>query len=87
MLTLDKDGMILYDAIDDKSYQSAKPQNKVVSTVGAGDASSACFLYNLLKGEPLQKCVERANLMGDYIVTFKEEIPEYSKELLNKLSE
>ncbi len=86
LLTLDKDGMLLYDAADNKIYRSAKPKNKVVSTVGAGDASSACFLYNYLNNDSLQKCVERANIMGDYIVTFKEAIPEYSKELLEQLS-
>ncbi len=85
LLTLDKDGMMLYDSKTGKTYNSQKPKNKVVSTVGAGDGSSACFLYNHLAGEDLQVCIDRANLMGDYIVTFTEAIPEYSEELLNEL--
>ncbi len=85
LLTLDKDGMMLYDLKTDKRYNSQKPENKVVSTVGAGDGSSACFLYNYLAGEGLQACVDRANIMGDYIVTFTEAIPKYSEKLLDKI--
>ncbi len=85
LLTLDKEGMLLYDSKTDKTYTSTKPKNNVVSTVGAGDASSACFLYNYLSKQKLDVCVERANIMGDYIVTFTEAIPEYSNELLESL--
>ncbi len=87
LLTLDKDGISLYDAKTDTAYTSAKPQNKVVSTVGAGDASSACFLYNYLSNESLDTCVQRANIMGDYIVTCTEAIPAYSSELLKQLND
>lgn len=85
LLTLDKDGMVLYDADEKRFYNSSKPVNKVVSTVGAGDSSSACFLYNYLSEKPLQVCVERANIMGDYVVSFVEAIPDYSDELLKKI--
>ncbi len=85
LITLDMDGVLLYNAEENKFYMSEKPKNKVISTVGAGDACSACFLYNYLNGVQLQICVDRANLMGDYIVTFKEAIPEYTNEFLKQL--
>ncbi len=85
LLTLDKDGMMLYHAKTGASCFSAKPQNKVVSTVGAGDAGGACFLYNYLLGEPFEVCIGRANILGDYIVRFPEAIPEYSPDLRKKL--
>ncbi len=85
LLTLDKEGMRAYEAKAKSTYHSDKPKNKVISTVGAGDASSACFLCNYLSGERLDTCVKRANLLGDFIVTRPEAIPEYSDELLLEL--
>ncbi len=85
LVTLDKDGMSLYDAKSKTVYSSSKPVNKLLSAVGAGDASSSCFLYNYLAGEDMQECVERANIMGDYIVTFTEAVPEYSEELIQRV--
>ena len=42
------------------------------------------FREELLNAKP-QVCVERANIMGDYVVSFVEAIPDYSDELLKKI--
>ncbi len=42
---------------------------KVVNTVGAGDAFAAAFLLGLLAGESDRVCAERANRAGGYVVT------------------
>ena len=85
MLTLDKDGAELYDYTEDKTYFSRGVETEEVSSVGAGDSMCACFLYNYLKGEPLQVCLEKANIMGAYVVSKKEAIPDYTGELISKV--
>jgi len=66
-------------------YKSSKPKNKAISTVGAGDGFSACFLYNYLAGNKLNDCTERAILLSDFIVTRYEAVPEYTNELCKKI--
>ena len=44
LLTLDKDGALIYDAGKDKFHSPSKPKSKAVSGVGAGDSFSACFI-------------------------------------------
>lgn len=85
LLTLDKDGAELYDAAEDKTYFSAGVKTEEVSSVGAGDSMCACFLYNYLMGEPLQVCLDRANIMGAYVVSKKDAIPDYTEELISKV--
>ena len=85
LLTLDKDGAELYDYTEDKTYFSRGVETEEVSSVGAGDSMCACFLYNYLKGEPLQVCLEKANIMGAYVVSKKEAIPDYTGELISKV--
>lgn len=76
LLTLDKDGAYLYDAGQKSGLYSKKPQSKVVSTVGAGDSFSACFMHHYLNGVPVENCLERAIDLSDYVVTKLEAIPD-----------
>ncbi len=85
LLTLDKDGAELYDFVEDKAYISKGVETEEVSSVGAGDSMCACFLYNYLNGVDLQVCLDRANIMGSFVVSKKEAIPDYTEELLSKV--
>ena len=85
ILTLDKDGAELYDYEEDKTYFSQGVKTNEVSSVGAGDSMCACFLYNYLNNEPLQVCLDRANVMGAYVVSKEEAIPDYTEELISKV--
>ncbi|MFA6735625.1 MAG: PfkB family carbohydrate kinase [Saccharofermentanales bacterium] len=85
LLTLDKEGAFVYKRFGAESYRSEKPKSKPVSTVGAGDSFAACFLYMLLKDQPLKECLDKAVLLSDYVVGFKEAIPAYSDDLVKAL--
>ena len=85
ILTLDKDGAELYDLKEDKTYYSDGVKTQEVSSVGAGDSMCACFLYNYLKGEELQTCLDRANIMGAFVVSKKDAIPDYTEEIISKV--
>lgn len=87
LFTLDKDGAMVYDFQNDACLFSEKPTGKVVSTVGAGDSFSAAYLYYLLRGEPIEVCLNKAIILSDYVVQHLEAIPEYSKALKTKLAE
>ena len=69
LVTLDKDGAMLFSCKEKSFLYSRKPESKVVSTVGAGDSFSACFLYNYLIGTSLETCLDRAVTLSDYVVT------------------
>lgn len=86
LFTLDKDGALVYDVKQDEFYCSEKPHSLVVSTVGAGDSFSACFLYYFLLGEPVKACLNKAIILSDYVVRYMEAIPEYSQELCKLLN-
>lgn len=81
IVTLDCDGAFVYDTAKDTYMYSPKPQSKVVSTVGAGDSFSACFLANYLSGVKINECLKRASLLSDYVVTQLGAIPEYPEKL------
>ncbi|MBQ3094836.1 MAG: hypothetical protein IJC53_00185 [Clostridia bacterium] len=85
IVTLDKDGAMVYDAGTDIFCFSRKPGSKLVSAVGAGDSFSACFCANLLKGRPLPECQDCGVLLSDYVVTQPGAVPDYPPELLKKL--
>ncbi len=85
LVTLDKEGAILYDRASDRLLTAPLPKNAVVSTVGAGDSFSAGFLHHYLSGKPLQTCMDKASLLSDYVVTQQGALPDYPSELLAQL--
>ena len=85
IVTLDCDGALVFDTLTENFYYSPKPQSKVVSTVGAGDSFSACFLSNYLSGIQINECLKRASLLSDYVVTQLGAIPDYPIELQEKI--
>lgn len=68
LLTCDKDGAILYHREKGKIL-SPMPKSKPVSTVGAGDSFSACYLANYLNGVDPEICLARAVRLSDYVIT------------------
>lgn len=86
IVTLDKDGALVYDAAADVFCRSALPASAAVSAVGAGDSFSACFVASRLRGLPLQEAVDRAVLLSDFVVTKEGAVPDYPEELLAALT-
>ena len=86
LLTLDKDGAMVFDRDTDMFTLSERPAGTVVSTVGAGDSFSAGYLHFALRGLPVAACLERAVHISNYVVGHLESVPEYSRELLEKLA-
>ena len=68
LLTCDKDGAVLYHREKGKIF-SQTPKSKPISTVGAGDSFSACYLANHLNGVAPEICLDRAVILSDYVVT------------------
>ena len=84
-VTLGKNGAMVFDCKNKTALFSDVPSGKAVSTVGAGDSFSACFLYNRLMGEPLDVCLDRAVVLSDYVVTQLGAVPDYPAELISKI--
>lgn len=82
LLTLDKEGAVIYDG---NFYHEPCIDCEFVSAVGAGDSFSACFLKNYISGEPIEKCLKRANMLAGYVVGFETAIPPYSEELKKQI--
>lgn len=76
-LTLGKDGALVFDCRNKSLLYSDKPKGKVVSTVGAGDSFAACFLSSLLSGFKIEKCLDRAVILSDFVVTQLGAVPDY----------
>ncbi len=81
-VTLGKEGAIVFDCKNRAVYCSDKPKSKPVSTVGAGDSFSACFLVDLLCGRKISDCLDRAVTLSDYVVTQLGAVPDYDPERL-----
>lgn len=58
---------------------------EVADTVGAGDAFSAGFLCACLSGYGISKAASIASILGTYVASKPGSVPEYSKELIEKL--
>jgi len=67
-VTLDADGAELW-LPGGRVLHSHRPQNKVVSAVGAGDSFCAAFLVRWLDGRPAQECLEAGVCLSDEVVT------------------
>ena len=85
LVTLDKDGSFVYLTQDGSVLPSPKPHSKAISTVGAGDSFSACYVYNLLTGADTETCIRRATALSDYVVTQLGAVPEYPAELIAQI--
>lgn len=85
LVTLDKDGALLYDAEHGVRIRSVKSVNPLISAVGAGDSFSACFAWNYLNGRSLSEALNRAVLLSDYVVTQLGAVPEIPTELLERI--
>lgn len=85
LVTMDKDGALAYDAASDCVCCSDPPTGRAVSTVGAGDSFSACYLHYQLQGAPIWQCLRKAVLLSDYVVGHIDSVPLYSPQLLQRL--
>ena len=52
------------DWADKSGFQKSYIPEKVISGTGAGDSSIGCFLYAMLNGYPLDKCISLAAAQG-----------------------
>ncbi len=85
IVTLDKDGAFALECASGNIYYAPKPSSAVVSTVGAGDSFSACFVYHHLKGDSIEKSLGAACALSDFVVTRMEAIPDYPDDLKDKI--
>lgn len=74
-------GCTVYEKNDEKTDAWAE-KIVAVDTVGAGDAFSAGFIYQLLNGKTIRECAECGNRFGGFVATQNGAIPEYSIETL-----
>ncbi|MGI6071657.1 MAG: carbohydrate kinase family protein [Lachnospiraceae bacterium] len=81
IITLDSDGAFVYEREKDAFTYSAKPDCKVVSTTGAGDAFGSAFLTGYLKKLSIRECIERASAVAACVVENLGAIPEYPSAL------
>lgn len=85
LLTLDREGALLYEAESGCVIRSVRPVNPLVSAVGAGDSFSACFAWNYLNGASLGESLNRGVLLSDYVVTQLGAVPEIPPELMDRI--
>ena len=76
-VTMGSEGAMVYDCRKKTILFSDKPKGEAVSTVGAGDSFSACFLVNLLNNQPVNVCLDRAVILSDFVVTKLGAVPDY----------
>ena len=82
IITLDSEGALCFCRMENHMLSTKGLKAKrFKSAVGAGDVFSACFLYNYMRGVTTLECLNRANALGAYIVTFSEAIVQYSDEI------
>ena len=84
VLTLDKDGSMVCDR-EAGVFHSPKPSSKAISTVGAGDSFGACYLSHRLKGDGIERCLEAATALSDFVVTQLGAVPELPEELKKRI--
>ena len=84
LLTLDKEGAMVYDQREGFCKIPCK-EGEFVSAVGAGDSFCACFLHHLKKGTPLKGAMEKAALLASFVVSQEEAVPSYPADLRKKL--
>ena len=76
ILTLGKDGSVVYDSVSGTLCHSGKPDDvNVVSTVGAGDCYGASFYHAVSSGMSVKDAVRFATERSNIVVSHKEAIP------------
>ncbi|MNP82358.1 Fructosamine kinase FrlD [compost metagenome] len=55
-----KNGSLAYDGV--QFFKHGIANVEVVDTLGAGDSFIAGFIYGILKGLPVEKCLEQGTL-------------------------
>lgn len=68
IVKLDKDGCLIYK-YGKFTFVGSIDEFVRVDSTGAGDAFFAGFMYGIMKGEPIEKCVLFGNLTGGKCVT------------------
>ncbi len=86
LVTLDKEGAIAYSHENKRIYHSPTPQSELVSAVGAGDSFFACFCHRFLCKAGIEKALEHATALSDFVITQEASVPDYPKSLLEKLA-
>ncbi len=81
-VTLGKKGAMVYDCRRRVILYSDEPKADVVSTVGAGDSFSACFLVDILSGKDVGQALDRAVRLSSFVVTQLGAVPEYDASVL-----
>jgi fructokinase len=77
IVTLGKNGAMAFGSDDTVKNVTPNGRNKLVDSVGAGDAFSAIVIYGLLRGWNLQMILERAQAFASAIVGIRGATPEH----------
>ncbi|MFX1327422.1 MAG: ribokinase [Promethearchaeota archaeon] len=87
--TLGSKGCLIFDRIEDKSFEISAPKVKAIDTVGAGDCFIGVLASMLSKGENILNAVKFATVAASIAVTRKgaQESMPYLHEIENKLKE
>ncbi|MBQ8911389.1 MAG: hypothetical protein IJY89_02320 [Clostridia bacterium] len=85
ILTMDKDGSILFDAKRGTIKEGPRPLATPLSTVGAGDAFSACYLYHTLKGSDVDTTLQACGSLADFVITRLGAVPRLPEDLKKRL--
>ncbi len=85
--TLGSKGCLIYDGIEDKSFEIPAPKVKAIDTVGAGDCFIGVLASMLSKGENILSAVKFATVAASIAVTRKgaQESMPYLYEIENRL--
>jgi len=84
ILTLDKDGAVIFDINSDKTVYSPPLCVPVISTVGAGDSFCAAFATSFLNGMPLETCLNKAIILSSFVVSKQEAVPDYTVDIFER---
>ncbi len=74
--TLGAEGSQVLDVLNDKKYNSGKPEQvSVVSTVGAGDCYGATFISEYFNHADINKAIKKAAYRSGVVVAHKDAVP------------
>jgi fructokinase len=85
LFTMDCDGSLLFDTATRTLTYAPQPKATPVSTVGAGDALSACYLYHTFKGSDIPTTLEACSALADHVITALGAVPALPEELKNRI--